>query len=144
MSGLTLYDAAIMAAVVLAAVGVIVLAVELPGVFRWLSDQPEREAACLSTATAHDGGPFPGSDPLDYLDDLPFVGNAHGDRSTTRTPSLREQFAAAPIFTYDYPPSRPDDRFSEFTGSIDEFLIAQVDAELDAMLASPYVSSAQA
>lgn len=91
----------------LTAVGVIVLATQLGSVLGQFAKQSEREALYLSEVTAHDGGPFAGPGELDYVDDLPFV---------TPTPSLREQFAAAPLYVYDEPTSRPDDRsYGEFS-----------------------------
>ncbi|WP_046656039.1 hypothetical protein [Lysobacter capsici] len=148
----------------LTAVGVIVLATQLGSALSQFARQSEREALYLSIVTAHDGGTLPpfgegrllamfkraerinyakrarafAPDPIDYVDDLPFVGNAHADRSATPSPSLREQFAAAPLYANDQPISRPDDRFDGFVGTIDEFLLAQVDAEVDAMRVPPY------
>lgn len=130
----------------LTAVGVIVLATQLGSALSQFARQSEREALYLSEVTAHDGGTFPplrespllalfkrserineakfarararafAPDPIDYVDDLPFVGNAHADRSATPPPSLREQFAAAPLYANDQPTSRSDDRFDGMRG----------------------------
>lgn len=90
----------------LTAVGVIVLATQLGSALGQFAKQPEREALYLSEVTAHDGGPFTGPGELDYVDDLPFV---------TPSPSLREQFAAAPLYANDELTSRHDDPFGEFS-----------------------------
>ncbi|ALN85983.1 hypothetical protein LC55x_2718 [Lysobacter capsici] len=140
------------------AVGVIVLATQFGSLLSQFAKQSEREALYLSIVTAHDGGTLPpfgegrllamfkraerindakrarafAPDPIDYVDDLPFVGNAHADRLATPSPSLREQFAAAPVYAYDGATSRPDDWIDSFTGSLDEFLATELLAEVDA------------
>lgn len=144
MERLNAYELAIYAASVFAAVGIIVLTVEAQRVVRWLIDQPEREASCLAHWPMHDGGEL-------------LVGSAHADRTATPSPSLREQFAAAPLYASDQPTSRPDNRFrrlggreyvvtdpaeldyvedlpfADFTGTIDEFKAAEIARMDDAL-----------
>ncbi|WND83110.1 hypothetical protein [Lysobacter capsici] len=119
MEGLNRYDVAIIAAGLVAVVGIIVLALELRAALRWSAGQSGREIRYLTDWWMYDDGES-------------LVGAAHANRSTARHAHASEPTSAAGQGECDGPPPRPDDAFEGFTGTIDEFLDAELQREVDA------------